>query len=170
MDSKSIYFQLLPLVLLIALMYFMLIRPQKKKEKEVNAMRSNIKVGDSIVTIGGLCGKVVKVKDETIVIQVGADKVKFEMMKWSVSQVVEKKEKTLEEKVSKPKKLKKATAKDEPAKDEILDVEIEAVEDDKATEPAEAKAVETEVTEPEQAAVETAEEVAEATEAKDDEN
>ncbi len=160
MDSKSIYFQLLPLVLLIALMYFMLIRPQKKKEKEVNAMRSGIKVGDSIVTIGGICGKVVKVKDETIVIQVGADKVKFEMMKWSVSQVVEKKEKTLEEKVSKPKKLKKAATKDEPAKDEVLDVEIEAVEEDKAAENLEAEAVET---------TEASTETAEATDVKSEE-
>ncbi|MBE6033832.1 MAG: preprotein translocase subunit YajC [Clostridiales bacterium] len=81
-------YQLLPLVLLILIMYFLLIRPQKKKERAVNEMRSNIKVGDEIITIGGICGKVVKVKEETIVIQVGAEKLKFEMMKWSVSKVV----------------------------------------------------------------------------------
>ena len=51
-------------------------------------MRSSLQVGDEIITIGGICGKIVKTKDETIVIQVGADKVKFEMMRWSVSQVV----------------------------------------------------------------------------------
>lgn len=50
-------------------------------------MRSSLQVGDEIVTIGGICGKIVKTKDETIVIQVGADKVKFEMMRWSVSSV-----------------------------------------------------------------------------------
>ena len=61
--NMRLIMQIGPLVLLILLMYFMLIRPQKKKEKEVNAMRSALKVGDSIVTIGGICGKIVKVKD-----------------------------------------------------------------------------------------------------------
>lgn len=144
MESRSIYFQIIPLILLIALMYFMLIRPQKKKEKEVNAMRAGIKVGDSIVTIGGICGKVVKVKDDTIVIQVGADKIKFEMMKWSVSQVISKPEKLSkdsEEHTSRPKKLKK----EESAKDEVLDVETEPVEEENPEVDVKAEAVETEV-------------------------
>ena len=51
-------------------------------------MRNSVQVGDEIVTIGGICGKIVKTKDETIVIQVGADKVKMEMMRWSISKVV----------------------------------------------------------------------------------
>ncbi len=79
---------LMPLILLIVIMYFLLIRPQKKKEKEVNAMRNAIKVGDEVVTIGGICGKIVKTKDDTLTIQVGADKVKFEIMRWAVSKVV----------------------------------------------------------------------------------
>ena len=78
---------ILPLILLLLIMYFLLIRPQKKREKQINAMRSAIQVGDEIITIGGICGKIVKTKDETIVIQVGADKVKFEMMRWAVSSV-----------------------------------------------------------------------------------
>ena len=78
-----------PLLLLIVIMYFLLIRPQRKREKSVNEMRKGLQVGDEIITIGGICGKIVKTKDETIVIQVGADKVKFEMMRWSVSKVVE---------------------------------------------------------------------------------
>lgn len=80
--------QLLPLLLLIFIMYFLLIRPQKKREKAVNAMRNAVKVGDEIVTIGGICGKVVKTKDEMLTIQVGADKTKFEIMRWAVSKVV----------------------------------------------------------------------------------
>ncbi|MFV0517593.1 MAG: preprotein translocase subunit YajC [Aminipila sp.] len=121
-------YQLLPLVLLIVFMYFLLIRPQKKKEKTINEMRSNIKVGDEIITIGGICGKVVKVKDETIVIQVGAEKLKFEMMKWSVSKVVNsdesktsaKKARPVEEteeapKKALPKKLRKSEAVEEVA-------------------------------------------------------
>ena len=59
---------LLPLVLLLVIMYFLLIRPQKKREKQVNEMRSNVRVGDEIITIGGICGKVVKTKDESLVI------------------------------------------------------------------------------------------------------
>lgn len=78
-----------PLLLLIVIMYFLLIRPQRKREKSVNEMRKGLQVGDEIITIGGMCGKIVKTKDETIVIQVGADKVKFEMMRWAVSKVVE---------------------------------------------------------------------------------
>lgn len=76
------------LVLFVGAMYFLLIRPQKKKEKNITEMRNSLQVGDEIITIGGICGKIVKTKDETIVIQVGADRVKFEMMRWSVSSVV----------------------------------------------------------------------------------
>lgn len=129
MDQRSIYFQIIPLIVLIAIMYFMLIRPQRKKDKEIAAMRSALKVGDQVVTIGGICGKIVKVKDDTVVIQVGADKVKFEMMKWSISQVVSNKATKLSSKdvdatggeSRKPKRLKK----EEPAKDEIVDVVVE---------------------------------------------
>ena len=132
--NMRLIMQIGPLVLLILLMYFMLIRPQKKKEKEVNAMRSALKVGDSIVTIGGICGKIVKVKDDTIVIQVGADKVKFEMMKWAVSQVVSSKgtklsnknevvDADVEETTSRPKRLKKSENKDE-----VIDVVPEPIE------------------------------------------
>ncbi len=132
--NMRLIMQIGPLVLLILLMYFMLIRPQKKKEKEVNAMRSALKVGDSIVTIGGICGKIVKVKDDTIVIQVGADKVKFEMMKWAVSQVVSSKgtklsnknevvDADVEETASRPKRLKKSENKDE-----VIDVVPEPIE------------------------------------------
>ena len=51
-------------------------------------MRNSVKVGDEIITIGGICGKVVKTKDEVLTIQVGADRVKFEIMRWAVSKVV----------------------------------------------------------------------------------
>lgn len=77
-----------PLILIVVVMYFLLIRPQKKREKAVNTMRSNLRVGDEIITIGGICGKVVKTKEESIVIQVGADKLKFEMMRWSISKII----------------------------------------------------------------------------------
>ena len=86
MNSNTLV-NLLPIVLLFVLMYFLMIRPQKKKDKQIKDMRNSLTVGDEIITIGGLCGKIVKTKDETIVVQVGADKVKFEMMRWAVSTV-----------------------------------------------------------------------------------
>lgn len=108
--------QIVILVVFVALMYFMLIRPQKKKDKAIQDMRNGLCVGDEIVTIGGIYGKIVKTKDETIVIQVGADRVKMEMAKWSVSSVVtpsknpkaKAKEEAEEPKKSLPKKLGKA--------------------------------------------------------------
>ena len=76
-----------PLVVLFIAMYFLMIRPQKKKDKQIQDMRNSLQVGDEIVTIGGICGKIVKTKDESIIIAVGADKVKFEMKRWAVSTV-----------------------------------------------------------------------------------
>jgi preprotein translocase subunit YajC len=117
-----------PLLLLIVIMYFLLIRPQRKREKSVNEMRKGLQVGDEIITIGGLCGKIVKTKDETIIVQVGADKVKFEMMRWAVSKVVdsngrvapkvsEQTEAPVEEQPKKalPKRMKKAASSDKDA-------------------------------------------------------
>jgi len=120
--------QFAPLLLLIVLMYFLMIRPQKKKDKAVKDMRNALCVGDEIVTIGGICGKIVKVKDESIIIQVGADKVKFEMMKWSVSSVTKESNKRVERYVEDesveevetkkmPKRLKKAS--DVPVSEEV---------------------------------------------------
>ena len=79
--------QLSPLIILIVIMYFFMIRPQKKKDKQIQEMRKGLQVGDEIVTIGGICGKIVKTKEDSFIIQVGADKVKFEMMIWAVSSV-----------------------------------------------------------------------------------
>ena len=86
--GNSFTMQLIILAVFIGAMYFLLIRPQKKKEKTIQNMRNSLQVGDEIITIGGICGKIVKTKEDSIVIQVGADKVKFEMMRWSVSSVV----------------------------------------------------------------------------------
>ena len=149
--NGNIWATILPLVILIAVMYFLLIRPQKQREKEVNAMRSGVQVGDEIITIGGICGKVVKTKEESLVIQVGADRVKFEIMRWAVSKVVEETEKpaakaheeeaeeTEVKKSSKPKKLKKAAPEEveeageveEPAEEAEGEVVEEKAEEEK---------------------------------------
>lgn len=121
-NMNQLAFQIIILIVFIAAMYFLLIRPQKKKEKQITDMRNSIVVGDKIVTIGGICGKVVKTKEETIVIMVGADKVKFEIKRWAVSSIEEKNEKETaaaaaekeEPKKVTPKKLKKKAEKEEP--------------------------------------------------------
>lgn len=78
---------LLPLILIIAVFYFFMIRPESKKKKQAAEMRNNLKVGDVITTIGGIIGTVCAVKDETIVIETGADRVRIEFTKWAVSTV-----------------------------------------------------------------------------------
>ena len=73
------------LVAMLAIFYFMLIRPENKRKKEAEQMRSAVKVGDSITTIGGIVGTVVNVKDDKFVIETGADQVRIEFAKWALS-------------------------------------------------------------------------------------
>ena len=73
------------IVLMVAVFYFLLIRPENKRKKEAEQMRSNVKVGDEITTIGGIMGKVVSVKDEKFVMETGADQVRIEFAKWAIS-------------------------------------------------------------------------------------
>lgn len=74
----------LPLILIFALMYFMMIRPQKKKQKEEQKMRDNLRVGDEITTIGGIVGRVVNIKEDSLVIETGADRSKMTIKKWAL--------------------------------------------------------------------------------------
>lgn len=73
------------LVAMIAIFYFMLIRPENKRKKETAAMRSSLAVGDEITTIGGIVGTICAVKENTIVVETGADRVRIEFTKWAVS-------------------------------------------------------------------------------------
>ena len=75
----------LPIVLLIAVFYFFMIRPENKKKKAVADMRASLKAGDEITTIGGVVGTICAVKEETIVIETSADRVRIEFTKWAVS-------------------------------------------------------------------------------------
>ena len=76
---------LIMMVLMIAIFYFMLIRPENKRKKEAEQMRSSVKKGDKITTIGGITGTVVNVKDDKFVIETGADQVRIEFAKWALS-------------------------------------------------------------------------------------
>ena len=75
------------MVAMFAAFYFFAIRPQKKQEKEVNAMRNSLTVGDEITTIGGIIGKIVSIKDETCVIETSHDGTKIRILKTAVSRV-----------------------------------------------------------------------------------
>ncbi len=72
-------------VAMIAIFYFMLIRPENKRKKEAEELRSSLKVGDQITTIGGIAGTVVNVKEDKFVIETGADQVRIEFQKWALS-------------------------------------------------------------------------------------
>ncbi|MGI6210994.1 MAG: preprotein translocase subunit YajC [Anaerovoracaceae bacterium] len=181
-QSSSGAFSMIMLVAFIALMYFLLIRPQKKREKEAKTMRDSLKVGDEIITIGGIVGKIVKTKENSLVIQVGADKVKFEIMRWSVSSVVSenpggktlseekggnaKQEEKKEEHRQTPKPLKKSKRK--PESEEAAAAAAEAPEradeepaekpESEEPQPAEAEASEEPAQEAEETSVEAAQE------------
>lgn len=73
------------LVLMLAVFYFMLIRPENKRKKEAEEMRSAVKTGDRITTIGGIIGTVVHVKEDRVVLETGADQVRIEIAKWAIS-------------------------------------------------------------------------------------
>ena len=103
---------ILPLVLMLAVFYFMLIRPEKKRKKEAEQMRSAVKTGDKITTIGGVVGTVVNVKEDKIVIETSADQVRIEFAKWAISTNETASEAAKEE----AKKRQEAKAKEKAAK------------------------------------------------------
>ena len=76
---------ILMLVMMIAVFYFMLIRPENKRKKEAEQMRASVKTGDKITTIGGIIGTVVNVKEDKIIIETSADQVRIEFAKWAIS-------------------------------------------------------------------------------------
>ena len=73
------------LVVMVGVMYFLLIRPENKRKKEAESMRSALKTGDQVTTIGGITGTVVSVKDDKFVLETGADQVRIEFAKWALS-------------------------------------------------------------------------------------
>ena len=87
LNPSSPGFSLVLMIMLIAMLYFMMIRPQKKREKAEQEMRAALKVGDEIITIGGVVGKVEKIGDKTVVISTTAGKNKIEFLKTSIASV-----------------------------------------------------------------------------------
>ena len=79
--------QFLPMILIFVIFYFMLIRPQRKKDKEAKQMLENLKVGDRICTIGGIYGTIVRIKDQVLTIEVGEQKTQMMIARWAVRNV-----------------------------------------------------------------------------------
>ncbi len=82
--SGSMMMSILMMVGLFALMYFMILRPQKKQQKKEQEMRESIQVGDEITTIGGIMGRVVTVRDDSLIIETGADRNKMKIARWAI--------------------------------------------------------------------------------------
>ncbi len=119
------YSYIIMMVLLVGVMYFMMIRPNKKRQKEEQEMRSSLEIGDEIITIGGIVGKVVTIREEDIVIETGADRTKMKLQRWAVNTNVTKTEQHRKEveaarEASKAKKNKKD---DDKKSDSVKEVE-----------------------------------------------
>ena len=79
------YSWIIMLVLMFALLYFFMIRPENKRKKEAENLRNSLAVGDEITTIGGMTGTVCAVKENTVVFETGAERVRIEVTKWAIS-------------------------------------------------------------------------------------
>jgi len=102
---------------MLAVFYFMLIRPENKRKKEAEQMRSSVRKGDKITTIGGIVGTVVDVKENNVVVETSADQVRIELAKWAISsnETAAENAKAAEAKAAEAKAKAKAKAKAEKA-------------------------------------------------------
>ena len=83
MTNETIY-SLIMMVAVFAIMYFILIRPENKRKKAAEQMRDNLSLGDEIVTIGGMTGKIVQITEETVTFETGEDRVRIQIKKWAI--------------------------------------------------------------------------------------
>ena len=100
------------MVAMLGIFYFMLIRPENKRKKEAEQMRSAVKTGDKVTTIGGVVGTVVDVKENNVVVETSADQVRIEFAKWAISS----NETAAENAKAEAKKAQEANAKAKAAK------------------------------------------------------
>ena len=77
----------LPMILILIIFYFMLIRPQSKKDKALKKMRDDLQVADEITTLGGIVGRVLSIKEDTVLFETGSDRTKLRVKKWAVQEV-----------------------------------------------------------------------------------
>ena len=86
-NTISTLSMLLPMIILLVMMYFVLYRPQKKQQKTDTEMRNSIEIGDEVTTIGGIVGRVVAIKEDTIVLETGNDRVKIRFRRSAIGSV-----------------------------------------------------------------------------------
>lgn len=86
-STSALLVSFLPFIAILAILYFLMIRPQRKKEKKTQQMREAIQVGDSVTTVGGVVGRIVSVKEDAVVIETGADRSKLQIKKWAIQTV-----------------------------------------------------------------------------------
>ena len=115
--SENMMFMINVFIIVFLLLYFMVIRPRRKKERELEDLRKAIKIGDIVTTIGGIVGIVVSVKDDGLTIETGSDRNKIRIKNWAIRDiekiddvVVKAKEETQLEKAEKPSESKKSKA------------------------------------------------------------
>ncbi len=89
-DMGALLSSFLPLIIMIAIFYFLIIMPQKKKDKKFKEMVAALEKGDTVITIGGIEGKVCQIKDTTITLEIGADNTKIVFHKWAIKDVMQK--------------------------------------------------------------------------------
>lgn len=82
---SSILMMIVPLVLMVAIFYFLILRPEKKRNKEMQSMLNNIQVADEVVTNGGIIGRVLSVKEDTVLIETGSDRTKIRVLKSAIA-------------------------------------------------------------------------------------
>lgn len=86
-QTQSLVGLFLPMILIFGLMYVMLILPQKRREKKNREMLNAVQVGQNIITIGGVMGKVINIKDDELTIESGVDRTKIKVKRWAIKEV-----------------------------------------------------------------------------------
>ena len=86
MGWTSILMTVVPLVLMIGVFYFLLIRPEKKRAKKEKSMRENLQVADEVVTIGGIIGRVLSIQEDTVVVETGSDRNRIRVLKAAIAE------------------------------------------------------------------------------------
>lgn len=86
-EDTSMWTSIIMMGAVLLVFYFVMIRPQNKKEKEQQKMRNELNIGDEVISIGGIVGRVISIKEDTILVESGTDRVKIRLKKWSVQEV-----------------------------------------------------------------------------------
>lgn len=86
-NGGGIYGPIIMLVVMVLILYFLYIRPQKKRDKEYTKMRDSLKIGDVVITIGGIVGIITSIREDVLTLETGNDKNKVRVKKWAVKEV-----------------------------------------------------------------------------------